>query len=116
MDDLDALRNLGEQIKVASLCGLGQTAPNPVLSTLTYFYDEYVAHVIEKRCPAGVCKSLVHYEIDVQACKGCGVCAKNCPVEAITGELKSAHSIDDDLCIRCGTCADVCNFDAVATH
>jgi NADH-quinone oxidoreductase subunit F len=111
--DIELLIELGEVMKDASLCGLGQTAPNPVLSTIKYFRDEYEAHIREKRCPAGVCKSLITYEIDPDKCTGCGACKRNCPVECITGEKKEPHTIDQKTCIKCGTCKDVCKFDAI---
>jgi len=111
--DLDLLESLCHTVESASLCGLGKTAPNPVLTTLKYFRDEYLAHINEKRCPAGVCKNLTSFEIDKQKCTGCGVCAKNCPTSAITGEIKKPHIIDTSLCIKCGNCYDVCRFDAV---
>lgn len=113
MEDLDKLQFLAEQIKAASLCGLGQTAPNPVLSTLKYFWDEYRAHVIDKKCPAGVCKALLKYAINQDKCKGCGLCSKQCPVDAINGNLKEAHFIDINKCIKCGSCIEVCRFNAV---
>ena len=104
---------LGETIKEASLCGLGQTAPNPVLSTIRYFRHEYVAHIVEKRCPAKECKGLFRYRIDSEACKACGICLKECPVDAISGEKKVAHVIDQEKCTLCGTCLDKCPFSAV---
>jgi len=107
------LEELGEVIGTASLCGLGKSAPNPVLTTIRYFKDEYLEHVRDKKCRAGVCKPLVHYEIDKEKCTGCTVCAKRCPVEAITGETKAPHEIDQEKCIKCGICKDVCKFDAV---
>ncbi|MDD4315810.1 MAG: NADH-quinone oxidoreductase subunit NuoF [Clostridia bacterium] len=112
MQDLDDMEKLCYYIKDNSLCGLGQTAPNPVLSTLRYFRDEYEAHVKEKRCPAGVCKSLLQYYI-TEDCKGCTLCAKKCPVGAISGKVKERHIIDVDKCIKCGVCKDVCKFGAV---
>lgn len=112
IDDLKNLEELSEQIKSASLCGLGQTAPNPVITTLKYFRDEYVAHIEEKKCPAHVCSSLLTYTIN-EKCTGCTVCAKSCPTEAITGERKQLHIIDQEKCIRCGKCFTVCRFDAV---
>ncbi|SMC55538.1 NADH-ubiquinone oxidoreductase-F iron-sulfur binding region domain-containing protein [Papillibacter cinnamivorans] len=114
MEDLDRLEELCVHIKNTALCGLGQTAPNPVLSTLRYFRDEYVAHVRDKRCPAGVCKSLLTYEIDPNKCTGCTLCARNCPVGAITGELKKPHVIDKSKCIKCGVCASKCKFKAIS--
>jgi len=111
--DIDRLELLCEEVMKNSLCGLGQGAPNPVVSTLKHFREEYIAHVVEKRCPAKVCKALISYQIE-PACTGCMVCARNCPVEAITGERRQLHIIDDKLCIRCGICAQVCNFNAVA--
>ncbi|HUV31385.1 MAG TPA: NADH-quinone oxidoreductase subunit NuoF [Acidobacteriota bacterium] len=112
MEDLENLDELSEQIKAASLCGLGQTAPNPVLTTLRYFRDEYVTHIEEKRCPAHVCAALLTYTIN-DNCTGCVVCARACPTEAITGEKKQKHVVDQDKCIKCGKCFTVCRFDAV---
>ena len=112
-DDLEELKSLGEIIKDTSLCGLGQTAPNPVLSTLRYFYDEYEAHVREKRCPAGACTKLRKYAVVPEKCVGCTVCAKKCPVSTITGEVKQAHFINQDNCIKCGACLTSCKFGAI---
>ena len=96
-----------------SLCALGTSGVNPVLSTLRYFRDEYLAHVDEKRCPAGVCKALIEFSIDAEACTGCTLCASRCPQDAIDGETKRPHTIDQELCIKCGICRDVCKYDAV---
>ena len=116
LEDLTTIEELCNHIKASALCGLGQTAPNPVLSTLHHFRDEYIAHVVEKRCPAGVCKSLVHYVIDPVKCKGCTLCAKNCPTDAISGVVRAPHVIDQEKCIKCGTCMDNCRFDAISKH
>ncbi|MCK5599842.1 NADH-quinone oxidoreductase subunit NuoF [bacterium] len=113
MSDLDELEKLGHQVKNGSLCGLGQTAPNPVITSLKYFRDEYVAHIEGKKCPAGVCKELILFTIDEEKCTGCTLCARNCPVDAISGEVKKLHLIDQEACIKCGKCYDVCRFDAV---
>lgn len=113
LEDLDTIEELCNHLKSSALCALGQSAPNPVLSTLTRFRDEYLAHVVDKRCPAGVCKSLIHYTIDPAKCKGCTLCAKNCPTGAITGAVRAVHVIDDSKCIKCGTCMDYCRFGAI---
>jgi len=112
-EDIENLQRLGMQIKEASLCGLGQTAPNPVLTTIKYFGDEYKAHIMEKRCPAGSCSALVDFCIDPEKCTGCTVCAKNCPVNAISGERKKLHVIDTAICVKCSKCITSCNFGAV---
>jgi NADH:ubiquinone oxidoreductase subunit F (NADH-binding)/(2Fe-2S) ferredoxin len=112
-EDLTLLRNLGQVIKDTSLCMLGGSSPNPVLSTLEHFYDEYLAHVRDHRCPAGQCKALVHYTIDPEQCVGCTACARACPVNAISGERKKPHVIDQLICIKCGTCVEKCKFNAV---
>lgn len=114
LEDLDKMEELCYYIKANSLCGLGQTAPNPVLSTLRYFRDEYIAHVVDKKCPAGVCKSLLSYSIDPEKCKGCTMCARVCPAGAITGALKEAHSIDTSKCLKCGACIEKCKFGAIS--
>ena len=114
MEDLDNLRNLSQVIKDTALCGLGQTSPNPVLSTLEHFYDEYVAHIRDHKCPAGKCKALLSFRIDLQLCVGCTLCSRNCPVDAIIGERKEAHFIDTTKCIKCGTCKDKCKFNAIS--
>jgi len=111
--DLIDLKELGNIIKDTALCGLGQTAPNPVLSTLNYFWDEYVAHVREKKCPAGVCTSMLSYFIIPEKCIGCRACTKVCPVNCISGELKKPHLIDNEKCIKCGACQNTCKFDAI---
>ncbi len=113
LEDIDRLEELCEYIKSASLCGLGQTAPNPVLSTLRYFRDEYVAHVVDKKCPAGVCKKLLSYKIVEDKCKGCTACARVCPVGAISGAVKQPHVIDTSKCIKCGACMEKCKFGAI---
>lgn len=115
MEDLDTLEELGKVIKEGSLCGLGKSAPNPVLSTLKYFRDEYIAHIKDKKCPAGVCKSLKHFEIKEDVCKGCTKCARNCPVGAIEGKIKEPHKIDQTKCIKCGACIDNCPFKAIVS-
>jgi NADH:ubiquinone oxidoreductase subunit F (NADH-binding)/NAD-dependent dihydropyrimidine dehydrogenase PreA subunit/(2Fe-2S) ferredoxin len=115
LDDIDRLEKLANTVKNGSLCGLGQTAPNPVLTTLRYFRDEYIAHITEKRCPAAVCSALIVYEI-TDTCNGCTLCARVCPVDAISGEKKALHTIDPNLCIRCGACYDSCNYGAIVVH
>ena len=110
--DIDKLEKLAYSIKAGALCALGQTAPNPILSTLRYFRDEYEAHIKEKRCPAGVCKHLLNYKI-TDACKGCGLCARNCPANAISGQPKQVYSIDTAKCIKCGVCMEKCPFKAI---
>jgi NADP-reducing hydrogenase subunit HndC len=112
-EDIDAIRSICLSMSKASLCGLGQTAPNPVLSIMRHFEDELMAHIDEKRCPAGKCKALVRYSIDVEKCIGCGACARKCPVHCISGEKRKPHTIDQEACIKCGECHRVCKFDAV---
>jgi NADH-quinone oxidoreductase subunit F len=113
LETLDLMETLGKAVQAGSLCGLGKTAPNPVLSTLRHFRKEYEEHIIEKRCRAGRCKALLKPEINAEKCKGCGLCVKKCPVNAISGEKKQPHRIDPELCIKCGACAKACNFHAV---
>ena len=116
MEDLEKIDELSRHMQTSSLCALGQTAPNPVLSTMNYFKDEYIAHIKDKTCPAGVCKALMKYEIIPAKCKGCTLCARNCPVGAISGTVKQTHVIDQDKCIKCGLCLRNCKFGAIYTH
>lgn len=111
--DIERLETLAKNIKASALCGLGQTAPNPVLSTIRYFRDEYEAHIRDKKCPAGVCQALLQYKINEDKCKGCGICAKQCPASAISGKIKEPHVIDQDKCIKCGACMAKCPFKAI---
>ena len=113
IEDLDKLEELCNYIKSTSLCGLGQTAPNPVVSTLRYFRDEYIAHIVDKKCPAGVCKKLLHYHIDAEKCRGCTACARQCPTNAISGAVRTPHEIDPAKCIKCGACMATCKFGAI---
>jgi NADH-quinone oxidoreductase subunit F/NADP-reducing hydrogenase subunit HndC len=113
LEDLEQLRNLSKVIKDTSLCGLGQTSPNPILSTLDNFYDEYLEHVHDKKCRAGVCKSLMKYVIEPDTCIGCTACVRVCPVDAISGEKKMSHLINQSTCIKCGACYDKCKFNAI---
>jgi Na+-translocating ferredoxin:NAD+ oxidoreductase RNF subunit RnfB len=113
MDDLRELEELSEVIKDASLCGLGQTAPNPILSTLKYFREEYEAHIKEKRCPAGACQKLIRFEVVPEKCVGCTACARVCPVSCISGAVKQVHTIDQTTCIKCGACFEKCKFQAI---
>jgi NADH-quinone oxidoreductase subunit F len=114
--DVEELQQLAYEIRNNTICGLGQTAPNPVLTTLRYFPEEYEAHIREKRCPAKSCTALVRYEIDVNTCKGCTLCAKNCPVDAVTGEKKKVHTINQEICVKCGKCFESCKFEAVTKN
>ncbi|MBQ6559057.1 MAG: 4Fe-4S binding protein, partial [Clostridia bacterium] len=113
MDDLDKLEELCDHLQSNSLCALGQTAPNPVKSTLKYFRDEYIAHIVDKKCPAGVCKDLLQYKIDADKCKGCTLCSRVCPAGAISGTVKEPHSIDPEKCLKCGACYEKCRFGAI---
>jgi len=113
MKDLELLEDLANTVKDGSLCGLGKTAPNPVLSTLKYFKDEYIAHIKDKKCPAGVCSARKTIVINPDKCKGCTKCAKNCPVSAIEGEVKNPHKIDQTKCIKCEACLKSCPFKAI---
>ncbi|NLC53805.1 MAG: NADH-quinone oxidoreductase subunit NuoF [Firmicutes bacterium] len=112
-EDVELLQDLAEAVRDGSLCGLGKTAPNPVLTMLKYFKDEYIAHVVDKKCPAGVCSALKGYWIDPELCKGCSKCARHCPVNAISGEIKKPYTIDETVCIRCGACVSTCPFKAI---
>ncbi len=113
MSQIDELKELASVVKSASLCGLGQTAPNPVLTTLRYFRDEYEAHIRDHKCPAGVCKELISYSIDAESCTGCHACVRVCPTGATSGEKKEVHTINKKKCIKCGACYETCKFDAV---
>ena len=113
---ISLLEELSQMIKDASLCALGTSAPNPVLSTLNYFRDEYESHIIDKRCPAGVCKALTTFTIDETKCNGCTLCARNCPAGAITGEKKEPHFINQTDCTKCGICYQSCKYQAIAIH
>ena len=112
--DIEKLQSLAASIKATALCGLGQTAPNPVLSTIKYFRNEYEAHIYDKRCPAGVCEKLLKYTIDEAKCIGCTLCARNCPVSCISGTVKKPHTIDQSKCIKCGVCMEKCKFGAIS--
>ncbi|MBQ4595534.1 MAG: 4Fe-4S binding protein, partial [Firmicutes bacterium] len=112
-EDLDRLEVLAKNIKASALCGLGQSAPNPVLSTMKYFRDEYMAHVVDKKCPAGVCKSMVKFIIDTDVCRNCGICKKNCPTGAISGDKNTPFVIDQDKCVKCGVCMEKCPFKSI---
>jgi NADH-quinone oxidoreductase subunit F len=112
-EDIELLLEISETVKEASLCGLGKTAPNPVITTIKYFRDEYLAHIKDRRCPAGICRELTVYYIDRDACRGCGLCRKGCPTEAISGEIGSRFTIDTSKCIKCGSCSEICRFNAV---
>ena len=116
MEDLDKIEELAKHMQLSSLCALGQTAPNPILSTMNYFRDEYIAHIQDKTCPAAVCKALKKYEIIPDKCKGCTLCARNCPANAITGKVKTPHIIDQNKCIKCGVCMNNCRFQAIEVH
>ena len=112
--DIQKLNRLAETIKDTSLCGLGQSAPNPVLSTIRFYKDEYEAHIGEKRCPAHVCKHLLVYSINAEKCVGCTACARQCPAQAIAGKVRKAHVIDQSKCIKCGSCYETCRFGAIS--
>lgn len=116
LEDIDKLEELCHHIKSSALCGLGQTAPNPVLSTLNYFRDEYIAHVVDKKCPSGVCKNLLIFEIITDKCIGCTACVRKCPTGAISGEVRKPHIIDQSKCIKCGACVEACKFSAIIRH
>jgi len=111
--DIEKLEELAQSIKTTALCGLGQTAPNPVLSTLKYYRHEYEAHIYEHRCPAGQCKALLNYKIDPDKCKGCTLCARNCPANCISGKVREPHVIDNSKCLKCGACMEKCKFGAI---
>jgi NADH-quinone oxidoreductase subunit F len=112
-EDIDTLIEISETVKEASLCGLGKTAPNPIISTIKYFKEEYLEHINNRRCPAGVCKPLTNYYIDEDSCRGCGACKRSCPESAISGEVKKVYKIDESKCIKCANCINTCSFDAV---